>query len=132
MRPHIELNDRTPHHVHFLNDIRKINVIAKEILDIKLKRNRSNSKPNQKNMKTINRRTKLNVSSYVRLVLASVTQAKFTKGYKQQNTQEVFKIHSIKNNTLPIMYKLKDLSGELIKGSFYYEELVETSKQIFS
>ena len=27
------------------------------------------------------------------------------------------------------MYKLKDLSGELIKGSFYFEELVEASKQ---
>ena len=39
MRPHIGLNDRSPHYVHFLNDIRKINVIAKEILDIKLKKN---------------------------------------------------------------------------------------------
>ena len=73
----------------------------------------------------------MNVGSYVRLVLAAVTRAKFTKGYKQQNTQEVFKIHSIKNNTLPITYKFKDLSGELIKGSFYYEELVETSKTDF-
>ena len=73
----------------------------------------------------------MKVGSYVRLVLASVTQAKFTKGYNQQNTQEVFKIHTIKKNTQPITYKLKDLSNELIKGSFYYEELVETVKPEF-
>ena len=73
----------------------------------------------------------MKVGSYVRLVLGSVTQAKFTKGYRQQNTQEVFKIHAIKKNTLPITYKLKDLSNELIKGSFYIEELVETVKPDF-
>ena len=38
MRPHSGLNGRTPHNVHFLKDLRKINVIAKEILDIKLKK----------------------------------------------------------------------------------------------
>jgi len=32
---------------------------------------------------------------------------------------------------LPITYKLKDLSNELIKGSFYIEELVETVKPDF-
>ena len=131
MRPHIGLNGRTPYDVHFLKDIRKINVIAKEILDIKLKKNSCKSNPRQKNKKTINRSAKLKVGSYVRLVLASVTQAKFTKGYRQQNTQEVFKIHAIKKNTLPITYKLKDLSNELIKGSFYIEELVETVKPDF-
>ena len=73
----------------------------------------------------------MKVGSYVRLVLGCVTQAKFTKGYRQQNTQEVFKIHAIKKNTLPITYKLKDLSNELIKGSFYIEELVETVKPDF-
>ena len=131
MRPHIGLNARTPHDVHFLKDLRKINVIAKEILDIKLKIYIRKSKPRQKNKKTINRSAKLKVGSYVRLVLASVTQAKFTKGYNQQNTQEVFKIHTIKKNTQPITYKLKDLSNKLIKGSFYYEELVETVKPEF-
>merc|ERR1711874_112653 len=85
MRPHIGLNDRTPHDVHFLKDIRKINVIAKEILEVKLKKNSNKSTPRQRNKKTINRTVKLKVDSYVRLVLASATQAKFTKGYKQQN-----------------------------------------------
>merc|ERR1711984_37209 len=45
--------------------------------------------------------------------------------------KEIFKIHAIKKNTSPITYKLKDLSNELIKGSFYFEELVETSKPDF-
>ena len=73
----------------------------------------------------------MNVGSYVRLVLAAATQSKFTKGYRQQNTQEIFKIHAIKKNTSPITYKLKDLSNELINGSFYLEELVETTKPDF-
>ena len=34
-RPHNGLHDGTPRYVHFLNDIKKINTIAKEILDIK-------------------------------------------------------------------------------------------------
>jgi len=96
MRPHIGLNGRTPYDVHFLKDIRKINVIAKEILDIKFLKNSCKSNPRQKNKKTINRSAKLKVGSYVRLVLGSVTQAKFTKGYRQQNTQEVFKIRAVK------------------------------------
>ena len=132
MRPHIGLNGRTPHYVHFLKDRRKINTIAKEILDIKLRKNNRKSKTDQMSKKkTINRTAKLKVGSYVWLVLATATQSKFTKGYKQQNTQEIFKIHSIKKNTWPITYKLKDLSNELIKGSFYFEELVETLKPDF-
>merc|ERR1711874_899571 len=42
-----------------------------------------------------------------------------------------FKIQAIKKNTHPITYKLKDLSNELVKGSFYIEELVETVKPDF-
>merc|ERR1712239_68364 len=38
-RPHIGLNDRTPRYINFLNDIKKINTIAKEILDIKFFKN---------------------------------------------------------------------------------------------
>ena len=129
-----------------MKDRRKINVIAKEILDIKQRNIKAKAKTytkhklssfrikvntKLKSKKTINRCNLLNVGSYVRLVLADVTQSKFTKGYKQQNTQEIFKIHSIKKETLPITYRLKDLSGEIIKGSFYKHELVETAKPEF-
>ena len=67
----------------------------------------------------------------MRLVLASVTQSSFTKGYKQQNTQEIFQIHSIIKDTSPVTYKLNDLSGKIIEGSFYKQELVETTKPDF-
>jgi len=80
MRPHIRLNNRTPHYLHFLKDRRKINVIAKVILDIKQRnikakaktytkhklsrfRNKVNTK--LKSKKTINRCNLLNVGSYV-------------------------------------------------------------------
>ena len=91
-----------------MKDRRKINVIAKEILDIKQRNIKAKAKTytkhklscfrikvntKLKSKKTINRCNLLNVGSYVRLVLADVTQSKFTKGYKQQNTQEIFKIH---------------------------------------
>ena len=49
--------------------------------------------------KAINTGNRLKVGSHVRLVLASVTQSKFKKGYSQQNTQEIFRIHTIKKNT---------------------------------
>ena len=126
-RRHAGLNNRTPHYVHFLKDRRKIQLIAKEILQIKLKKlgKRVRSK------KAINSGVQLKVGSHVRLVLASVTQSSFTKGYKQQNTQEIFQIHSIIKDTSPVTYKLNDLSGKIIEGSFYKQELVETTKPDF-
>ena len=67
----------------------------------------------------------------MRLVLATVTQSKFARGYKQQNTQEIFRIHSVEKNTSPITYRLKDFSGETVKGTFYKQELVEVAKPEF-
>ena len=128
-RSHKGLKKRSPHYVHFLGDRKKINRIAKDILDIK--RSNIGKKKSLAPKKSINTRNRLKVRSHVRLVLASVTQAYFKKGYKQQNTQEIFQIHSIKEDTSPPTYRLKDLSGEIIKGSFYREELVETIKPDF-
>jgi hypothetical protein len=39
---------------------------------------------------------------------------------------EIFTIHTIKN-TLPLTYILKDSNDEIIKGSFYENELLKTS-----
>ena len=123
-RPHRGLKNRSPHYVHFLKDRRKITQIAKDILSVKMSNAGSRGK-------VINRGSRLKVGSHVRLVLASVTQSKFKKGYNQQNTQEIFQIHSIKKDTSPETYRLKDLSGEIIKGSFYKQELVEATKPEF-
>ena len=46
----------------------------------------------------------------------------FTKGYETNWTKEIFVISEIKN-TSPITYKIKDLNGEDITGSFYKQEL---------
>ena len=46
----------------------------------------------------------------------------FEKGYKPNWTSEIFVVDEV-NKTNPITYKLKDLEGEPILGSFYKEEL---------
>ena len=49
----------------------------------------------------------------------------FEKGYKPNWTKEIFIVDEV-NKTNPITYKLKDLEGEPILGSFYKEELSKT------
>ncbi|GFW93708.1 putative uncharacterized transposon-derived protein F54H12.3 [Trichonephila clavipes] len=46
----------------------------------------------------------------------------FEKGYEQNWTREIFTIHDIIRRN-PIVYKLKDLAGEVIRGTFYEQEL---------
>jgi Integrase core domain len=46
----------------------------------------------------------------------------FHKGYETNWTNEIFVISAI-NKTSPITYKIKDLNGEDILGSFYKQEL---------
>ena len=54
----------------------------------------------------------------------------FDKGYIPNWTEEVFVISEIRP-TNPITYKIKDLNGEEIGGTFYGEELQETDQTIF-
>ena len=54
----------------------------------------------------------------------------FEKGYTTRWTEEIFTIKEIQN-TNPITYKLKDLEGEEIKGTFYEPELQKTEQQIY-
>ncbi|GFW82129.1 uncharacterized transposon-derived protein F54H12.3 [Trichonephila clavipes] len=46
----------------------------------------------------------------------------FEKGYTQNWTREIFTIHQILSRN-PIVYRVKDLSGEIIQGTFYPQEL---------
>jgi hypothetical protein len=46
----------------------------------------------------------------------------FSKGYETNWTEEIFTVSQIVN-TSPITYKIKDLNGEDIIGSFYKQEL---------
>lgn len=47
----------------------------------------------------------------------------FSKGYEEKWTDEIFTIHSINMKYKPELYTLVDESNEIIKGSFYAQEL---------
>ena len=67
----------------------------------------------------------LSVSEYVRL---SQIKPTFKKGYTIQNTLKIFKIIRVDTTQSPTIYFLEDLQGEPIKGIFYREELIPTTR----
>ena len=54
----------------------------------------------------------------------------FAKVYISNWSEEVFVVNKIKN-TVPWTYKINDLNGEKIIGSFYEKELQKTSQEEF-
>ena len=70
---------------------------------------------------------KFSVGDKVRL---SKKKALFEKGYTTRLTEEIFTITKIKH-TSQVTYKVADLNGEEIDGSFYEPELQKTRQQIF-
>ena len=54
----------------------------------------------------------------------------FDKGYTPNWTEEIFVVDKVQY-TNPITYKLKDLNGEEIKGSFYEQEMLKATQEIF-
>ena len=54
----------------------------------------------------------------------------FEKGYTPNFSEEIFIVDSVQN-TYPVTYKLIDLRGEVIKGTFYEQELQKTNQAIF-
>ena len=81
--------------------------------------------PNRLNIIDIN--PKFSIGDKVRI---SKKKALFEKGYTTRWTEEVFTITKI-NHTSPITYKIADLNGEEIDGTFYEPELQKTSQQLF-
>ena len=55
-------------------------------------------------------------------VRISKKKSTFEKGYTTRWTREIFVIEKVLN-TNPVTYKINDLKGEEIKGSFYEQEL---------
>src|SRR5215469_16257630 len=62
-------------------------------------------------------------------VKISRTKALFEKGYLPNWSEELYIIGKIQR-TLPVTYKVKDLLGEEIEGSFYYEELQKSKQEV--
>ena len=56
-------------------------------------------------------------------VRVSKMKSVFEKGYLPTYTEEIFTVESINRKTWPTTYKLKDYQGEVLKGSFYREEI---------
>ena len=54
----------------------------------------------------------------------------FDKGFTPNWTEEIFVIDG-KLNTKPVTYRLVDLQGEAVTGSFYEQELQRSSQEIF-
>ena len=66
------------------------------------------------------RKPKLKINDLVRL---SKSKKTFEKGYSSNYTEEIFVIRSISRSGVRPRYKVEDLNGELILGSFLLEEL---------
>lgn len=63
-------------------------------------------------------------------VRISREKLRFEKGYEQNWTREIFTVHKIIPR-VPVVYKVKDLAGEVIKGTFYKQELQKISDSGF-
>ena len=68
---------------------------------------------------------KFKVNDFVRI---NKTKRTFDKGYLPNWTQELFQILAVVKTQTPITYKIKDLEGELVKGTFYSHELQRVEK----
>ena len=59
-------------------------------------------------------------------------KGKFSRGYKEQSNQEIFKIYEVKERSKIPMYLLETFNGdEKIKGGFYDFELTKVASDIF-
>ena len=83
----------------------------------------------RENKKTkTNRKPEFRVGDRVRI--SKYKRVTFDKGYTPNWTEEVFIIDEIRF-TNPITYKINDLNGEAIKGTFYREELQKTDQEVY-
>ena len=55
----------------------------------------------------------------------------FEKGTTANWSEEVFEIVKVESSTKPVVYRLRDLAGEDIKGGFYREQLQKTNQEIY-
>ena len=73
----------------------------------------------------------INLNFYVGdRVRISKKKKTFEKGYTTRWTEDIFTIVEVKR-TSPVTYRIADLNGEEIKGTFYEPELQKTSQELF-
>ncbi|XP_045624237.2 uncharacterized protein [Procambarus clarkii] len=110
--PHRGLGGRTPREVHALTKPREI----VNLFNLMYKN------PGKTSRGII---PQLKVGETVRITLSDRV-SKFKKGFKQQNTREIFTIARVDNSQRVPLYYLKDLNGGNIDGGFYRQELTLT------
>ena len=71
---------------------------------------------------------KFRVGDTVRL---SDVRGIFAKGYEGKWTEEIMFIDKVYPKTLPHMYRVRDVTGQTIKGRFYAHELQAVHKPIY-
>ena len=64
-------------------------------------------------------------------VRISIHKRMFEKGSTANFSEEIFEISDIVQTTQPITYKIIDLAGEHIEGTFYKEQLQKTDQSIY-
>ena len=79
-----------------------------------------------KHLEIHNIKPKYSIGDKVRI---SKKKKTFEKGYTTSWTEEIFTIAEVKH-TSPVTYKIADLNGEEIQGTFYEPELQKTSQEI--
>ena len=102
------------HSIHRTLGMRPIDVTRKNEMDIWFRED------NQ-----VKGKAKYKVDDYVRI---SRVKGTFIKNFDQNWSEEVFQISNINETDVPVMYDLKALDGEPIKGKFYEVELQVVEK----
>lgn len=101
----------TPEHVHQMKDIKQIIQLFDRMYKYPLRKQKALSRPHR-------------VGDVVRLQGKARTQDIFQKSYYPQNTVELFRVKEVDfSQPIPI-YKIEDLGGEVIDGTFYGPELI--------
>ena len=122
--PHRGLMGLSPNKVHEMRDPHEIRMLANKQFDQKLKNYGSDIKHENSRI-NFSQRDILAEGTHVRL-LTNASENIFTKSYKPIFTIEIFKIDRVIKE-IPLHYLLKDLSGEIIKGIVYRNEIVPAS-----
>jgi len=79
-------------------------------------------------MEPLSSKPKFKVGDKVRI--SKCERKTFDRGYTPNWTEEVFTVDNIQY-TNPITYKIKNLNGEEIKGSFYEPKLLKANQTVF-
>lgn len=74
--------------------------------------------------KTLTKKATLSVGDYVRI---SRTKMRFEKGYEANFSRELFIVTHVLRPSQPL-YRIKDLNGEPIKGTFYQDQLQKVTR----